>query len=73
MNLIQYYIVEHTEERKRRDLVVSLTGPLLTDEGRLQKIAQRAPDEPPMPDWWVDDDEDASASSIMAARQLGMG
>jgi hypothetical protein len=49
-----------------------LTGPLLTDAKRAEQKKAQAPDEPEMPYWWSDDD-DASQSSITAARQLGVG
>lgn len=69
LDLIFYYIIEHTPEEDRRGLVNSLTGPRLTDEKRRQQVAAQAPDEPPMPSWWTDDD-DASMSSQLAAAQL---
>lgn len=70
LNLIQYYITEHTPYEKRRDVVASVTGPLLTDERRVAQRVAQAPDEPPMPDWWEEDD--ATESNITAARQLRM-
>lgn len=47
-----------------------LTGPRLTDAKRRAQLKAQAPDEPPMPAWW--DEDDASESSVLAARQLGL-
>jgi hypothetical protein len=68
--LIHFYIVDHTDEKERERVNARFTGPRLTDVKRIAQIKAQDPDMPPMPAWW--DDDDASDSSIMAARQLGM-
>jgi len=49
---------------------MQLSGPRLTDAKRRALIKAQDPDMPPVPSWW--DEDDASESSITAARQLGL-
>ena len=72
--MIQYYILSKlvSDEKEYLRIAQQLTGPRLTTASRLKMEAERPKNEPAMPSWWDEDDEEISNDNLAAASALGM-